>query len=187
MGGVLSAATLSSYTDCYNWDESFGYFRKLHCHCLSILSSARANLVYMFAERLGLTAHAPKMASLWYNLPNYLSSNMRWEKAVLFSFFFSFCCTCHSNSCIYSNRQLPLHTSPIFFFPCLSLSFFSLLNAGQVSLNYSSVRNEKSSWILNILSEVAANCASFCAFLHFFFLLLKKKGVADLMLGYFKG
>lgn len=86
-----------------------------------------------------------------------------------FFLFISFCCTCHSNSCIYSNRQLPLHTSPIFFFPCPSLSFFSLLNAGQVSLNYSSVRNEKSSWILNILSEVAANCASLCAFFSLFF------------------
>lgn len=75
-----------------------------------------------------------------------------------------------------SQQQLHLlkQTTTSAHLPNPSFSSPPLLNTGQVTLNYSSARNEKSSWILNILSEVAANCVSLCGFLHFFYKEKKK-------------
>ena len=157
---------------CDWWDESFDYFRRLHCHvystCIPILqlfclqSSTDVCALHTLQEWQGFDIISPIVCCQFCCIL-FLSLLQLGKRPVL--------CLLNSNSCIHLNRQLPLHTSPApLFLPSSSLTQWW---AGHPELFISA--KWKSSWILNILSEVVANIVLFFLLLPIYIFFLAKK------------
>lgn len=167
-------------------EESSCYFGHI-CHVYS--TSLLTPWLFCLQRRCVLTARAVRMAALWYNLPNYLSSILphiiplaaaAWDEIG-----FCACLTAAAASTKTDNYLCTPPQSCFFFFLSPSPSF-SLTQwwAGHPEL-FISVK-WKSSWILNIPSEVVANLVGFLPFF-FFFPAEKSKERQISLPGYLKG